>query len=146
MFWDPSSSDGDSDGEASTHSFSGINTDGTVVDASIPESPNFNLGNFFGDLGSIQRIKNHLIVTIPGDEQVLIFVKNTSTGLFGSPTTLNLPDDSTFPTSARFDPFTFDEINEDYDLIYVSLSDLRRDSTDATGLSRVIKMRVKGSV
>lgn len=107
-------------------------------DPSVPTNPNYFLNNIYGHRGSIERNGDYLLITICGDKRVLVFLKDEDTGNFGSPTSVTLPSDLTYPMSARFDPKTFTDT--DYENIYIALSDLRRGFTDSTGKSRVIKV------
>lgn len=134
--WSTSSSS-DSYLETNVDNFGAYDSDGALVDFSVPVNPNFYLNNTFGNKGSIERNEDYLLISISGDRQLFVFKKNTTTGVFYSPTSIALPSDNTYPMDARFDPDTFE--TTDYGYIYLALSDLSSSSAGSTGRSRVIK-------
>jgi len=115
---------------------------GTESDPSLV-SPNFFINNFFGYKGSLQRFGDWMLITLCGDKKVFITKKDDSTeGVlkFRQPTTIDLPEDGTTPMAARLDPLT--TTADDFNFVYVALSDLRRGTTDKTGESKIVKIQV----
>lgn len=108
--------------------------------------PNYFTNNIFGDQGSIEFIDPFLIMCLSGQKQIFLTQAETGTSgiVYDSPQEIPIPNDGTYPMSARLDKANLTTgSSPDYSGIYVALSDLNASST-SNSRSRVIRLEDDG--
>lgn len=118
------------------------------------DDPNFQNGeplyftnNIFGDKASIDFIDPFLLICLTGQKQIFLTqAKKGASGVtYSSPQEIPIPNDGTYPMSARLDKANLIAgSSPDYSGIYVALSDLNVSSI-SNSRSRVIRMEDDGS-
>lgn len=108
--------------------------------------PSYFTNNIFGDQGSIEFIDPFLLICITGFKGVYLTQAETGASgvVYDSPQVIPIPNDGTYPMSARLDKANLTGgSSPDYSGIYVALSDLNASST-SNSRSRVIRLEDDG--